>query len=619
MRTALLLILLAATLGAVHFLWDRPDKVPDEREYPVEAMDTQVLLLVDSADPYAGRVAAQARAALHRARMPFREHDVQSGDPLPGLDSLGAVLTIVERLGLVSDADVARLEAFVEAGGGLAVLYRGWSARTAPLLGFASAARPAFVFEPEALAMTVPLMPGGDGLRLRPEILSSLDARAQPGCTVLAERQTAEGATTGPAAWVCDRGAGRVAFWNVSALSGKEFRGHVLQTLALVYPEHARPVARWAVMFLDDFTSPAPNAKLEPVWSRYGQTPAQFYAETWYPDMVRLAEQTGLVYTSTVIYAYNGRTTPPFRFNEWLNGHIVVRGETVPYSPWMANQDARRSEQALHGYNHQSLQLSRWGSRESMVLALQAARQRWELEGVAPLPTTYVPPQNYIDSVGVSALREAFPEFRTIAGLYTGRFEDGADREFGPEPWDPELYALPRSTSGFILTDNQRLKMLTVLHTIGAWNHFVHPDEVYANEDREATYREAGLSSPSEIGWDHDGEGFYPAFVEWVAFVREHYPWLQFVRADEAADRMRAFDRLQTRWASSRADGRRRLDVSASRAGQTFYVWARPGERLGAVEGGTVLDVWEGGALTQIVVEASGPRFSVEFEPEIPS
>lgn len=460
--------------------------------------------------------------------------------------------------------------------------------------------------------MTAPLMPGGGGLRIATSGASAYDVPVADGCEVLAVLQDAQERARGPAAWTCARGDGRVAFWNVALLGEKPFRGHLLQTLALVHPGHVRPVAGWGVVFLDDFPAPASNARLDPVWSQSGQTPAQYYAQTWYPDMVALAERTGLRYTSTVIYAYDGRTRPPFRFAEWLAGRVEADGRAVPFSPWIAGVDAGRSEQALHGYNHQSLMLRIWGDKAPMVEALRAARRRWEAEGFAPLPRTYVPPMNYIDSVGVAALREAFPEVRTIAGLYTGEFDNGEGREYGPEPWAPELYALPRNTAGYILTEAERLKMLSVLHTVGVWNHFVHPDEVYANADREAVYRQEGLPSPTEIGWS---EGLLPAFERWVAFVQEHYPWLDFVTADEAAARMRAFDTLEASWAETREGSTRRLDVAASQAGQTFYTWADPGEAVLRIDGARVVSQWEGPHLRQVVVEAGGPQFSITFGP----
>ena len=610
-RALLPLVLGAALLACAAAVVWLPD-TPDEAVYDVAPLAPQVLLVVDSADPYASAAAAQARFALARARVPSAEHDLAGPAPLPPLGPYAAVLTAAERLNAISADGADRLAAFVDGGGGLGVLYRGWSPALSDLLGFSGSAPPPFSTLPETLRTAVALMPGEDGLVLQAGARFAFDAAPQRSCRSIADRVSG-GAVRGSGGWTCPRGAGRVVFWNHTAFTSKVYRGHVLQTLALVHPAHARPVAAWATVFLDDFPSPASNAEIGSPWERHGQTPAEFYARRWYPDMVVLAEGAGLVYTSTAIYAYNGRTRPPFPVTEWLAGRVREGRGVVPYSPWIMSVDARRSEVALHGYNHQPLTTEVWGGPEPMRQALAVARRRWLVEGVAPLPQTYVPPMNRVDSVGLAALRGVFPEITTVASVYTDAPESGGGREFGPEPWAPELYALPRNTAGFLMTDAERLKMLSVLHTVGAWNHFVHPDEVYPNADREANYRQAGLPSPTALGWDETDESLLPSFRRWVAFAEAHYPWLDGLAAQDAARRMRAFDALRVSWTSSRADGRRQLAVSASRAGQTFLTWAAPGEALASVDGGRVLDAWHGPLLSQYVVRADGPEMTLTF------
>lgn len=612
MKTALLLVLLAAGLaGTVAVLWT-PEETVDTTLYPVPTMPPEVLLVVDSADPYALRVAEQVRTVLTRTRVPFAEHDLASGNPLPDLAPLAAVLTAAERLREITDADADRLAAWVEQGGGLAVLYRGWSPRLADLFGIAPGDGLRLVDRPETLRTAAPLMPGADALALATGMLSAYDLQPLPECTSLADRQR-DGRTVASGGWTCARGRGRVVYWNHVLFGTKVFRGHIVQSLALVHPAHARPLARWAVVWLDDFPAPASNAPVEPVWSRSGQTPAQFYADTWYPDMVALAEETGLRYTSTVIYAYNGRTTAPFPVDEWLAGRVQRGGGDVPVSPWIMSEDATRSEVAFHGYNHQSLLVETWQTQARMEQGLRAARARWEAEGLAEMPRSYVPPMNRIDSVGVAALRAVFPEITTVASTYTGLVEQGEGRDFGPEPWAPELYALPRTTAGFVFTDAERLKMLSALQTVGVWNHFVHPDELYDNADREATYAAEGLPSPSTLGWNDTDDSLLPSLRRWVGFAQTHYPWLDGLTAEDAATRMRAFDQLEIAWAATPGPSRT-LALSASRSGQTLVTWARPGERLADAAGATVLDTWEGPLLTQIVLRLDGPQATLTFD-----
>ncbi|WP_412067563.1 DUF2194 domain-containing protein [Rubrivirga sp. IMCC43871] len=574
---------------------------------PVPPTAPEVLLIVDGSDPYAGTVAAHVRTALTRTRVPFVEHDLASERPIPSLGAIRAVLTVAERLRQLSAADVRRLHVHVEAGGGLAALYRAFDPRLSDLLGVERTGPPSFSTEPEPVTFTDALMPGGGDLTLQPIGLSAMAVRAAPDCSVFAERRAGR-----PLAWTCARGAGRVVYWNTVALGAKAFRGHLLQSLALVHPEQVRPMAGWATMYLDDFPAPASNAPVEPIWSLHRESPATFYAERWYPDMVSISERHGIPFTSTVIYSYNGRTAPPFDLGEWLTGRVPRAGGLVPYAPYITAQAAGRSELALHGYNHEPLRLDVWGAQAPMIGALQVARRRWESEGAAPLPTTYVPPMNRIDSVGVAALRMAFPEIRTIAGLYFGPPGLGQDREFGPEPWAPELYAIPRNTAGYVMGDEARLRTLTLMTSLGVWSHFVHPDDVYPNADRAISYREMGLHDPATQGWE-GGDGLRASFERWILFVRQRFPWVRFVTAREAAERMRGFDRLSLAVTSREAAGGRVLAVRLSQPRQVFLTWARPGESLAGIEGGTVVDLWKGPLFTQYTVRASGSDVSLRF------
>ena len=245
---------------------------------------------------------------------------------------------------------------------------------------------------------------------------------------------------------------------------------------------------------------------------------------------------------------------------------------------------------------------------------LGSVRRRWEVDRIGPLPSTYVPPMNRIDSVGMAAVAASMPEVRVVASAYTGDTATGSDREFGPEPWAPRLYALPRATAGYTLTDEQRLLMTTVLHTVGGWGHFVHPDEVLANADRDANYRAQGLRPPSERGW-RGPEGLYHSLRDWLALAREHYAWAEGATATEAAERMRAQDRQRIAWSAERAPDGRQLTLHTSLMPALFLVPIPAGERLVLVEGGEVVDTWLGPLLGQAVVRATRSTATVTFRP----
>lgn len=556
----------------------------------------------------------QTRHVLNYAKIPYEATDLASVPTLPTLDSYRTVVVTTERLGVLSIADARRLLRFVEDGGGLVVLTRGWHPMLGPAFGHPTAFDPAFTLLPdEQLQFNGHLMGGAENLTLDSLSLSMLDFEStgsdlDPTATVLASAHR----SGKPVAWLFSYGQGRTVFWNIDQLTGKSFRGTILQSITAVQPYSVRSMANWGVIYLDDFPSPGPSTKAEPIASELGLTVADFYATQWYPDMRHLAEEFGLRYTSTVVFSYNGSVTPPYRFDEWLNGRIVMNGEVVYYSPWIAREDGEYSEMALHGYNHQPLRLANWSSPSHMTQALTAARERWRIDDIAPLPRTYVPPMNQIDSTGMQALTEVFPSLNTVAGLYGGDFSLGQDREFGPDPWNDALYALPRNTSGYILTDMLQLSMVSQLEVLGAWGHFVHPDEVFPNEDRLDKMRELGIALP-EGGFRWYGEpardGMYYRFKEWLTFARTHYPWLRYMTAQKATATMKSYKTLS--WRESMEDGT--IQIHTSQTPSFFVVHSRPGTSLSQIEGGDLLHRSETDLLAKFVIRATTPHVTLQL------
>jgi hypothetical protein len=428
-----------------------------------------------------------------------------------------------------------------------------------------------------------------------------------PSATVLAR-------TDRPIAWTRRYGEGRTLFWNADLLTTKPFRGALLQSIVAVQSYAVRPLANWGAIYLDDFPSPGVPSHMEPIASELGLSAAAFYATRWYPDMRRLADRFGLTYTSTAIFAYNGVVTPPFRFQEWLTGRVVMNGQVVYYAPWIARWDGALSEMALHGYNHQSLLTDLWPSPQAMRKALDAAHRRWQLDAFAPLPTTYVPPMNQVDSTGLQALQAAFPTLNTVAGLYGGDFALGQDREFGPDPWNDHLYALPRNTSGYILSDPLRLSMVSLLEVVGVWGHFVHPDEVYPNRDRYQSMRALGIQIPDEgFAWygAPERDGLYYQFREWLSFAERHYSWLRYMTARDARAAMQDYEALVWDWEAFPDH----IRIHASDSPAYFAVHVPPATPIMAVVGGTLLQRVESPLFTKIVVEARAPSISIQFAP----
>lgn len=590
--------------------------VPSPSSLPAVAPAPPSLLVLHHRDDGSeANCFAQTRQVLAYAKTPYDTVDLAT-PTLPDLDAYRTVVVTTERLNALSSPDARTLLQFVENGGGLAVLIRGWHPLLGPVLGHPTAFDPEYTLLPnEQLRFHGRLMGGADGLTLDSLYLSMLDfegagSTMAPTATVLA---TADRSGR-PAAWLASYGRGRAVFWNMAQLSVKSFRGAIIQSIAAVQPYSVRPMANWGALYLDDFPSPSVSVKVEPIASELGLSPAEFYATRWYPDMRRLAEEFGLRYTSTVVFSYGGFVTPPYRFHEWLTGRVAIDGKAVYYSPWIAQEDGKFSEMALHGYNHQPLLRANWPSPTQMTQALTAARERWQIDQIAPLPATYVPPMNQVDSTGMQALLDAFPSLTTVAGLYDGDFALGQDREFGPDPWTDALYALPRNTSGYVLSDLLRLSMVSQLEVLGAWGHFVHPDEVYPNADRYDSMRDLGIPVP-DGGFQWYGEpaknGLYYQFREWLTFARTEYPWLRYSTAQEAVSIMKTYDTLSWR-AETEADT---IQIHTSQRPSFFVVHAPSGASLSRIEGGTLLHRAETDLLSKFVIRASAPLVTLQLSP----
>ena len=329
-------------------------------------------------------------------------------------------------------------------------------------------------------------------------------------------------------------------------LARKINRGFITRSIAAVKPATAVVIANIGLFDIDDYPNSSSNEKLEPIKSEFDMTVSEFYTLQWYPDMLKLAKQFGLKYTSVVVFNYNGQTSPPYQFFEWLHGEIKLGGKKIRSSLFAAQNLTDVTELGLHGYNHQPLTMENWKTTANMKLALSEGRKRWKIDNLGEFPFSYIPPLNIYDSTGVNVLQQVFPSIKEVGALYLGHFEEGQFREYGPEPWNKNLYVIPRNTSGYILTDFYKRSMISLLTANGIWSHFIHPDDVYPLGERyeKEELDELGIKSLSWYG-EADNKGLYFFMVDWLKFVKQHYPWLNHKTRKEAYNVMQNYDKTK--------------------------------------------------------------------------
>jgi hypothetical protein len=496
------------------------------------------LLVYNSEEPATQLLVENARAALRDARLDYESVDFGAVPRLPRLERFNCVLMCAENLRRLESQDCSDLIAFVDQGGGLVILRRSWHVELARLFGI----------EPtETKPKTLQTLEASGGLSFISDTLPSFY-----GCTQTAEQlgghvpldispgEDAHVFATNeqgfPVGWLNCEGSGRVIYWNSAFLQKKRMRGMIIQSVAAAQPVSVLPIANVAVIQIDDFPAPLFHANMDPVSKEFQEMDsAGFYTRIWHPDMLDLAAKHGLTYTYFPTFNYNDKTAPPFPFDEWTHQKVVVDEAEQPACIFNARAANDAGELGLHGYNHMSLVADVWTSPQAMRDALQEVAARWEDDTQATFPTSYVPPNNEYDEQGVAALSAAFPSIKAISGSYLGVEPDrGGQREFGQEKWNPNLFCIPRATSGYEFTSDMKFDALSQIGTSGIWTHFVHADDVF--EHPAGPEPDPYCRNPQRRPWrSFEGQrGLLDEFERWISEFRSRFPWLRFVSTCDA-------------------------------------------------------------------------------------
>lgn len=535
------------------------------KELVLKIKSPKVLIIHDATDKYGIDCYRQTKQALDYGKISYQEFDMSQSTILPELDTYCSLLTVTENLWKFNKIESNKVKKFVGDGGGLVVIFRAWNEYLADVFGVKNRTEPKFYESDQTLIYVKEFLPGSKDLKLSREDISNYNFEIQEGALLIAKTEKF------PIVWRNQYGKGRVIYWNTGQLARKINRGFITRSIGAVQPFTTAIMANIGLFDLDDYPNSSYNIKLEPIKSELDMTISEFYVLQWYPDMLKLARKYGLKYSALAIFNYNGQTTPPFQFFEWLNGEITFGNKKIKSSLYAVKTLTDITELGLHGYNHQPLTIKNWGSIDNMQLALSASRERWGIDNLGDLPNTYVPPLNIYDSTGVQAVRHVFPTIKQIGALYLGSFAAGQYREFGPEPWDNELYVIPRNTSGFILTEFFKRSMISLLACNGVWVHFIHPDDVFPMGERYDEYdlEEADIKS---LRWRGEPErnGLYYQMDKWLEFSKEYYPWLRFMTRKKAYEVMQYYDKTKM---NSAAQGNIvNLEINVVPSYFTFYL-----------------------------------------------
>lgn len=375
-------------------------------------------------------------------------------------------------------------------------------------------------------------------------------------------------------------GGGQVLMFNSVTAYDKLLRGLLFSVVLSSLKHIPYPVANVSTVFLDDFPLPLYDQKRPPIEQEFDVTEETFVTNIWWPDMQALADTFDIDYTALLAFNYNANVVPPFDFEEWEGSSININGERVNGSEWLAKQVKQsRHELGFHGYNHFSLLSEEWPQQEFMVAAVKAARKRWNIDNLGPLPVTYVPPTNNIDSTGIEALTKGMPQLKILSSLYLENVEDGGGREFGSDPYDSELYNYPRISSGFLIGASDHFDIQSLYLISGIWTHFVHPDDVFQVNQREED--NFASRNPLGLGWRNSEKydfSLYSVFKDYLQKIEQTYPFIRYRTARDAVPVVKEWRDLRLK---RRATDSLRYIVKQNNRGQlsTWFMYVPPGQR----------------------------------------
>lgn len=325
-------------------------------------------------------------------------------------------------------------------------------------------------------------------------------------------------------------GKGKVFYFNTTILNDKLYRG-LLFSIGLIGLEGIPyPVANVSTIFLDDFPAALYNTRMYPVDEEFGVDQANFICKIWWPDMVALADTFHLAYTAMICFNYNDVNFPPYDFDQWYNAIIKVNNKQVKASPWIAKKVLQNGfELGFHGYNHLSLWKDDWQNMKYILPSLYAVRKQWYKDDLGPLPVTYVPPSNWIDSTGLQFLHKGLPSIKYMCSLYLGETEDGGNREFDTDPYQPALFDVPRITSGYYNTNENYFVQESVYILTGVWTHFIHPDDIFfENTLVKQIFKKRNYE---KLWWKKTPgkkESLYSKFRKWIIRNKMIHPLIRY-------------------------------------------------------------------------------------------
>ncbi|MBB6480592.1 DUF2194 domain-containing protein [Spirochaeta isovalerica] len=567
--------------GTVKLLLDVP-RFLKEALFP-EAEEQKIAILVNPGRSGSDKILEYTESAFSRSKINYQI--------IPSNNFRGMVphdfrpfTSVVLILDSDSGIDPAVLETYLEEGGRIISLKTGRFNNLAPYLGmkeFRTRTRDNTGFK-----ISAGLLSGeSTELNLR-------EYKWTPGVAVPVDNAEILGTSYNgrePLVWKTKIGKGEVLTWNWDLFAIGNLMGFIVDSVLYMQPVGLAATPALSIMYIDDWPLPMYNIVREPMAPL---TDTEFYTTVWWPDIQKILAGWEQPFSSFIIFNYNVNREPPYQ-----TGEFFVAEDNAPLK--MAREHLEKGiELGFHGYNHLSLtprssELNAfvWSGEENMRTSLEMAREEWiRLFGNHNLPRSYVAPHNVISPEGIKVLHEVFPSIKAVCTLHTSSETPEEAYEYGPNPDFPDVYMLPRLTSGFNLTEEIKMGILSGVSGPGLFIHFIHADDVYD------PYRSLG----------NDWNGLKEEFDKLMTFVRSNHPYL---RPMNVYDGFRAMQHFDSQAVDFRIDGDT-VKVSTNSSGLIFRV-RHEGKSVGSVRGGTVLYSYKN--IDETVIRTDGTEVEIRL------
>jgi hypothetical protein len=456
------------------------------------------------------------------------KHDIHNISSYNGkINGYSSIIIVAEDFTGMSRKLYSDIKKFIQDGGSLIVLERSFRS---PFNSMAGILHIDGFTETSGVKFYTSFFPGMETTKPSSELISgsSLKLNLSSEANIIAASDDDT-----PLIWEMPYGKGRIIYSNTSIFEGNTTRGLLTQLIAYGNDYFIMPVFNSKVAHIDDFPAPIPAGDNEKIYDEYNMNNINFFKKVWWPDMESIAQRQKLRYTGFIIGDYTDATDKGkiVDFTEKLK-------ETTGYFGREIFQDG--GELGVHGYNHFSLALegginfddygyTPWTSIDDMVFSLEKLKGLTQnLYGEEVKIFSYVAPSNLLTKDGKEALTLAFPDLKSISGIYLGDYEPGLLlQEVGRDPDYPQIYSLPRFSAGFHYSEDLMWGIYNAIGAYGSVSHFVHPDDITDQE------RGQGKS------WEELKKEYEKIFYE----INTHFPLLdQDVQSDATLKYMRMED-----------------------------------------------------------------------------